>query len=609
MFLESKSDFIESVLRGAARILGCNSATLVLINEKGGKIRIALGTKRDSEKELEEVQSFLGDVQQTTFAYHDVKDSLVVKTYKERKIFETTSLGDLVCGAFTKDAVLMAEEFLGEHRFICIPVLSGSRCLGAIVFEKAGIRAFSPGQRELMLRYASRIGQVLGEDNDNASNIQTTDNQVIGHLLCDESGMLLGSTEDAVEVIKERLQGDLPTYLRAILSEVTACGHTTILKHGFGVRVFPMNLGMDKIYLLSFYKADKDVGMKGLELYQVALADRVPAVILDPEHRIASCNKAFEELFGYDYGSLLGYKFELLFRDLLDARSLLDHTQLSPHNGYFERNSVLCKRDGTIFIGRVETLLLADKDGDIDGFLILVKEQSKLLDNHDEIERVMRTERLATMGEMAAQLAHQIRNPLLSIGAGLDQIMDEIGDNENVREIVAEIKSEVLRMDMTLRDYLSLAGKHDVMLSKVNIHQVVDDAIKVLKRSRLRENVEIRYEGNKDVGVFADHEGLRQVFINLFQNAQDAMPNGGKIICYTKVTDNDVIICVDDQGIGLSCPPERCFEPFFTTKRHGSGLGLTFCRRVIQAHGGTITISSREGGGCRVTMIFPRRFC
>jgi signal transduction histidine kinase len=213
------------------------------------------------------------------------------------------------------------------------------------------------------------------------------------------------------------------------------------------------------------------------------------------------------------------------------------------------------------------------------------------------------------MGEMAAQLAHEIRNPLVSIGATLEMLGNEEGLDGEVKEILAGLAGEVQRLDTLLKDYLSLAVRRNTLVTKVDLSAVLDDAVRLLGDNAMKGGgktvTNLLPRGSFE--VLADYDAMRHVVLNLVRNALEAVGEGGKVECGAERSGGEIKLYVDDNGPGLSHPPDECFKSFFTTKRSGTGLGLTICLKIVSAYGGTIRLGNRPGGGCRATVSLPGR--
>jgi PAS domain S-box-containing protein len=222
-------------------------------------------------------------------------------------------------------------------------------------------------------------------------------------------------------------------------------------------------------------------------------------------------------------------------------------------------------------------------------------------------EDLLRNERLASLGKMVAHVTHEIKNPLLVLGGFSQQLERLEGLPEDARRKLHLMREEVRRLEMFLADLGSF--------TRIAPPQKVPTDLVAL----IREVAELMESGFKDTGVVFrllappaispfpfDPGQIRQVLINLFKNALEAMPQGGQLTVGLKLKPDQVVLTVTDTGLGI--PREHLaslFTPFFSTKEKGSGLGLTICRGLIEQHGGTIEIDSEVGRGTTCTIHLP----
>lgn len=227
-------------------------------------------------------------------------------------------------------------------------------------------------------------------------------------------------------------------------------------------------------------------------------------------------------------------------------------------------------------------------------------------------ERLLQSERLATVGKLAAEVAHEIRNPLGSISLNLELLEDEIeaGTATHSGETVSlidSIKLELERLVEITDDYLRLARVPEPKLAYESVGTVLESLCDLLRGEVMERAVEIRLQIEPGLPrVLVDRKQLKQALLNILRNAFDAMPSGGLVSISTRRADGHVEIAIADQGHGI--PPEhlqQIFEPFFTTKATGTGLGLAIAKDIVQGHGGIIGCSSQAGRGTVMTIRIP----
>ncbi len=224
-------------------------------------------------------------------------------------------------------------------------------------------------------------------------------------------------------------------------------------------------------------------------------------------------------------------------------------------------------------------------------------------------EQLSRAERLSAMGEMAAGISHEIRNPLGIIRSSAELLKKKLArldPDNNLPEIIVE---EAGRLNAIVTDFISFARPRSPKLAPCRLEDVIDRNIAFLTP----QIAESRCTIEKTVltplpEVAADAPLLHQSFLNLLLNAMQAMPNGGRIRIVLRADAARIRVDIEDEGPGIPVElREKIWDPFFTTKEKGSGLGLGIVRNIIEAHGGSIRIENRETGGARVTVELPVR--
>ena len=231
---------------------------------------------------------------------------------------------------------------------------------------------------------------------------------------------------------------------------------------------------------------------------------------------------------------------------------------------------------------------------------------------------VLRAEQMSALGQLAAGLAHELRNPLTSLKL-LVQAAVEAGPEAGLRgRDLAVVADETARLDRSLQTFLDFARPPRLVKRRADIRQALNQTLELVSARASRQGVTVRSdfptpaslpprsgEPSPPLVIEADHEQLRQVFLNLVLNALDALPRGGAIRV-TAAGDDGVTITVADDGPGITVAPVGLiFEPYVSTKDTGLGLGLAICRRIIEAHGGRIAASNGPAGGAVFTVWLP----
>lgn len=221
---------------------------------------------------------------------------------------------------------------------------------------------------------------------------------------------------------------------------------------------------------------------------------------------------------------------------------------------------------------------------------------------------IERSRRLAAMGEMAARIAHEIRNPLGSMSIFATLLERELAE-DNRKKLAEHISKGIKSLDNLLSNMLLFANSPEARLKSIDIKDVVDDSV-LLTRGREKKGVEIFVAHSGDTVIMADPNLLRQLFLNLIINALDAVEENGRVEVSTRVVERDgsrhMEIGVSDNGRGIEASElDRVFDPFFTTKERGTGLGLAIVTSVVDAHAGWIKADSAPGEGTAFTIGIP----
>ncbi len=262
---------------------------------------------------------------------------------------------------------------------------------------------------------------------------------------------------------------------------------------------------------------------------------------------------------------------------------------------------------------------------DVHAFSTLAHEAAVAIENarsYDELrkvneqlriayERLLRQERLAAAGQIAAGMAHEIKNPLASIKIFAEFLPEKYDDPDFRRKFSRIVQSEVDRINGIVHELLDFAKPAPLKLEPVNIGQLVEETAQLLSNQGLKQGVEIEHRlATNGLLIPADPKQLRQVLLNLALNSLEAMPAGGRLTFATSTIGIGVRIQISDTGCGMSEEARaKIFDPFFTTKERGMGLGLAIVKGVIERHGGQINVSSRPSEGTTMEVSLPTISC
>jgi two-component system sensor kinase FixL len=346
----------------------------------------------------------------------------------------------------------------------------------------------------------------------------------------------------------------------------------------------------------------------------------------DLQGKMIDCNFAYAKMLGYSKKELKKLAVnQLLPEEWIEQREKIVKKVLQTgHSIVFERE--YRRKDGSIFPASVRTWRLTDGKGKVIGVWSIVrditeqKNSQKSLEKYADVlkkiieertKQLKDSERLAAIGQTAGMVGHDLRNPLQTITgelylAKLD--VDSLVESEaksNLQESIHVIEEQAVYMDKIVSDLQAFVQPIKVDKKPFSLKVLVAN---VLASVTVPSNVTVQMTVEDDsTQIKADLQLLKRVLINLVTNSLQAMPDGGKLTLTGQVNcEGQVSVSVEDTGVGIpEAIKQQIFTPLFTTKPRGQGFGLAVCKRVIEAHGGTITFESTEGKGAKFTVQFP----
>ncbi len=221
-------------------------------------------------------------------------------------------------------------------------------------------------------------------------------------------------------------------------------------------------------------------------------------------------------------------------------------------------------------------------------------------------DKLIQSEKLAALGKLTAGIAHEIRNPLTSIKVLIHSLAEKIADTETKEKDIKVIEDEIERVNQIIDRFLDFARPKEPEFSLVDINQILEETISLVSGEVKEQNVVLEKKFSALPRLYADREQMKQVFLNLFLNAVQAMPEGGKLGIRTDLLGQRVRIQIQDQGIGIpESIKDKLFEPFFTMKEEGVGLGLSIVKRIIDDHKGSIKVRNSHPQGTVFAINLP----
>lgn len=318
---------------------------------------------------------------------------------------------------------------------------------------------------------------------------------------------------------------------------------------------------------------------------------------LDLEGRITYVNRKFTEL-GYDKGELIGRPASALIPEFRAGR-------VATRSGEtFELR--LQDKQGSARVVVVTISPLTDVEGRIVGTLGMAKD---ITERKELEQRLLASEKLASIGEMAGAVAHEIRNPLSSIYTAVNLLSRDSPVGAEQMTLFQSIREESRRLNRILTDFLRFTRPRSALFQPHDLNTLVREVLEAVRHDEGARGKVIATELDLGLGpVHADADQIKQVLWNIVLNGLQAVGEGGVVVVATALEDGRAKVCVRDNGPGIAPHAlARLFEPFLSTKRDGVGLGLAIAHRIVEAHGGRIEVESNQEGGTAVEISLPVR--
>lgn len=336
----------------------------------------------------------------------------------------------------------------------------------------------------------------------------------------------------------------------------------------------------------------------------------------DLKGKIILWNQGAEEILGYRADELIGKKNIVTIFPEGKLRKLMKMIRSHEYGGVGRLRSypmVFLTRDGEPVEGNYSAAILLDAEGrEIAsvGLFVDLKERLKMENQLRETQQqLFQAEKLASIGRLAAGVAHELNNPLGAITLYGHLVLEELAKDDITRQNQKKVIEQAHRCKKIVEGLLDFARENEPEKKVLNANEVLNEIVSLIDAQGLFTDIQISLELDPDLPpVMGDKSQLQQVFINIAINASEAMESGGKFSIATAVRDNFVEIRMSDTGGGM--PPEdmdKIFEPFFTTKstQKGTGLGLSVSHGIIHKHGGIIAVQSEINKGTTFTIKLP----
>ncbi|MCK9230355.1 MAG: ATP-binding protein [Syntrophales bacterium] len=339
------------------------------------------------------------------------------------------------------------------------------------------------------------------------------------------------------------------------------------------------------------------------------ILENVPNGILaiDDQKRIHSINKRAEEIFNKKRSKVMGKSIDEeiggrvveVLNETIDNRKMSHREEIVNH-----------KNDGTTVIYEVNSSILTNNSDQVSGAILTIQDLTEIKKAE---AMLMRIQTLASLGQMSASIAHEIRNPLASINLNIQSLCKKVAHDDKMQGTLRNTLEGVERIKLIVKQTLDFSKDVKPAMVRGDIHATLLNSLDLVLPEFNRRQIIITKKLDKNIPeINFDPHQVQNVFINILMNAAESMPNGGRIEISSKISVNDkgkarsILLTIEDNGIGIAQENlKKIFNPFFTTKQNGIGLGLSIVHRILEHHDAVIEIKSRETGGTKIVLRFP----
>jgi two-component system NtrC family sensor kinase len=339
-------------------------------------------------------------------------------------------------------------------------------------------------------------------------------------------------------------------------------------------------------------------------------------IVTNTKGDILIFNKGAENILGYKAEEVVG---RMNIRSIYPpgvAKEVMEKLRSPDYGGVGKLTSFPIfhrRKDGELIEGDLSASIIYDEEGYEIASIGIFKDLRERLRIERELremqQALLQSEKLAAMGRLTSQIAHELNNPIYGIMNTLELLKTEIPPESKRRRILELSLSETQRLAEMLRNMLSFSKPEEEKRRPIKINELIEGILLVMDKQMREANIKVETDFDNSLPeIMASTNQMRQVLLNIFKNSKEAMPKGGTLTVKTGKEDNRVLIYIQDTGMGI--PEEirnKIFEAFFTTKQKvkGVGLGLSVCYGIIKDHDGEIRVESEEGKGTTFTISLP----
>jgi two-component system sensor histidine kinase HydH len=361
--------------------------------------------------------------------------------------------------------------------------------------------------------------------------------------------------------------------------------------------------GITLLFLAQSYRTTR-MSLSRIKAFSDNLVENMPIglVAIDNNKKITSLNHVAASILNLSAEKVIGENAD----QVVPAKLWQLLENLDMEKGVIEKEIDCTLRENKVIPLEVSATLMNDENGMFLGYVLLFKDLSEVRSLRKEIAR---SQRLASVGRLAAGVSHEIRNPLSSIKGFATYFKERYHDVPENQQISNLMIQEVDRLNRVVGQLHEFARPITISKKLINVKTFLKDSLKLIERQALEENIKIQTDLAPEIDeIFIDPDRISQILLNLYLNAVESVKNGGNlfIMLLKNEEKKSVEIRVSDTGTGISEDDlTHIFDPYFTTKASGTGLGLAIVHNIIDAHEGEIKVESRLGQGTTVTILLP----
>ena len=392
-------------------------------------------------------------------------------------------------------------------------------------------------------------------------------------------------------------QGPMVIYLGLTTAEFESARQAD-LGHAVLMGAILFLAGIAGLYLLFVHQGKRvaERTLADMESYTRSVIESMPSglVTLDDRGCVVSCNAEAERILGREFSALAGRKLAAEFPSL--PLPTVDDPPLHDQ-------AATCGGEGSGVPVRLSSSTLRAADGGITGLVLMMRDVSDLLEMEEKLERARR---LASLGRMAAGIAHEIRNPLGTLRGFAQFFRNSFAPDDPGRGYAELMVEEIDRLNRLISGLLQFARPREPRLEEVSLKDLFAKAVTMMGDDCARHGIDLRIDSVGVPPLCADPDLVFQALINLVKNSVEACQAGAVITLGTRRDEERIALVVTDTGKGLDEEERRrMFDPFYTTRKTGTGLGLAIVHQIMEQHHGTVTVRSAPGAGTRISLVFP----